>query len=104
MTEGVARSRLVREAFMPTAEQRKIYTAERRAAPRHRVLRAGTILIGNGTINCMARDMSIAGAMLGVTSSVGIPDYFTLILSPDGRHIPCRVMWRQQLRIGVMFA
>jgi hypothetical protein len=77
---------------------------ERRAAPRHRVLRAGTILIGDGSINCMAHDMSDTGALLGVTSSVGIPDYFTLILSPNGCHKSCRVMWRQQLRMGVMFA
>jgi PilZ domain len=76
---------------------------ERRAAPRHRVLRAGTILIGNDSINCMARDMSIAGAMLGVTSSVGIPEHFTLILSPDGRHMPCHIMWRKAKRIGVTF-
>jgi hypothetical protein len=90
---------------VPTAEQFKTYTVERRAAPRHRVLRAGTILIGDGsiTINCMARNMSIAGAMLGVTSSDGIPEYFTLILSPNGLYMPCRVMWRQPMRIGVMF-
>jgi hypothetical protein len=94
----------VKEALMPTAKQGKIYTAERRAAPRHRVLRAGTILIGNGSINCMARNLSSTGAMLNVTSSAGIPDYFTLILSPDGRHMPCRVMWRQQTRIGIIFA
>jgi hypothetical protein len=89
---------------MPSAEQCKIHPAERRAVPRHRVLRAGTILIGNGCINCMARNMSIAGAMLGVTSSVGIPEHFTLILAPDGRHTACRVIWRQPIRIGVMFA
>jgi hypothetical protein len=77
---------------------------ERRAAPRHSLLRAGTILIGNDSINCMARDMSDTGAMLSVTSSVDIPEYFTLILSPDGRHIPCRVIWRQQIRVGIMFA
>jgi hypothetical protein len=77
---------------------------ERRAAPRHRVLRAGTILIGDGSINCMAHDMSDTGALLGVTSSAEIPDYFTLILSPNGCHKSCRVMWRQQLRMGVMFA
>ena len=80
------------------------YVRERRAAPRHRVLRAGTILIGSGSVNCMARNMSITGAMLGVTSSVGIPQYFTLILSPDGRYTPCCVMWRQQMLIGIMFA
>jgi PilZ domain len=76
---------------------------ERRAAPRHSVLRAGTILIGNGFINCMARDMSDTGAMLSVTSSVDIPEYFTLILSPDGRHTPCHVMWRAEKEMGVAF-
>ena len=77
---------------------------ERRAVPRRGVLRAGTILIGNGFTNCIARNMSIAGAMLGVTNSVGIPDCFTLILAPDGRYMSCRVMWRQQIWIGVKFA
>jgi hypothetical protein len=76
---------------------------ERRAAPRHSVLRAGTILIGNGFINCMARDMSSTGAMLGVTTSVGIPEHFALILSPNGCRKSCHVMWRQQIKIGVMF-
>jgi hypothetical protein len=77
---------------------------ERRAAPRHGVLRAGAILVGDGCINCMTRNMSNTGAMLGVMTSIGIPEHFTLILSPDGRRMPCCVMWRQQLRIGVMFA
>ena len=27
----------------------------------------------------------------------------TLILSPDGRHMPCHLAWRQQIRIGVRF-
>jgi hypothetical protein len=85
------------------AEQCKIYAAERRAAPRHRVLRAGTILIGDGSLNCMARNLSSTGAMLNVTSSAGIPEHFTMILSPDGRHMPCHVVWRQETRIGVMF-
>jgi hypothetical protein len=77
---------------------------ERRAATRHRVLRAGTILVGDdGSINCMVRNMSNTGAMLNVTSSVGIPEHFNLILSPDGRHMSCRVMWREQIRIGVAF-
>jgi hypothetical protein len=76
---------------------------ERRAAPRHSVLKAGTILIGNGSINCMAHDMSETGAMLGVTSSVDIPEYFTLILSPDGCHMPCHVMWRTEKQMGVTF-
>jgi hypothetical protein len=77
---------------------------ERRAAPRHSVLRAGTILIGNDSINCMARDMSKTGARLGVTSSVDIPEYFTLILSPNGCHKSCHVAWRTEKQMGVAFA
>jgi hypothetical protein len=41
--------------------------------------------------------------MLGVTSSVDIPEYFTLILSPDGCHMPCHVMWRTEKQMGVTF-
>jgi hypothetical protein len=76
---------------------------EKRAATRHRALRAGTIQFGGGSTNCMVRNLSSTGAMLNVTSSVGIPEHFTLVLSPDGRHMPCRVVWRQEKRIGIMF-
>jgi hypothetical protein len=76
---------------------------ERRAATRHRVLKAGTIQFDGGWINCMARDMSDTGAMLNVTSSVGIPERFNLIMSPDGRDVSCRVAWRVEKQIGVAF-
>jgi hypothetical protein len=66
-------------------------------------LKAGTIQFDGGWTNCMARDVSSTGAMLNVTSSAGIPDYFTLILSPDGRDVPCRVAWRGEKQIGVAF-
>jgi hypothetical protein len=84
---------------MPSSEQ----TPDRRSATRHRVLKAGTILIGNSSINCMVRDMSDTGAMLNVTSSVGIPDDFLLILAPDGHRAPCHVAWRKEKQIGVTF-
>jgi hypothetical protein len=76
---------------------------EKRAVVRNSVLRAGTIQFDGGWTNCMVRDRSNAGAMLHVTSSVGIPERFTLIMSPDGRHVPCRVAWRTERRIGVAF-
>jgi hypothetical protein len=76
---------------------------EKRAVIRNSILRAGTIQFGGGWINCMVRDSSNAGAMLHVTSSVGIPVRFTLIMSPDGRHVACRVAWRTEKRIGVAF-
>jgi hypothetical protein len=76
---------------------------EKRIAPRHRVLKAGTIAFGGGTIDCTVRDMSDIGAALDVSSPIGIPDRFTLILAADGQHIACQVVWRKQKRIGIAF-
>jgi hypothetical protein len=66
-------------------------------------LKAGAILLGARSISCMVRNMSDTGAMLYVTSSVGVPEHFTMILSPDGHHAPCRVVWRKEKQIGVTF-
>jgi hypothetical protein len=49
------------------------------------------------------RNMSNTGAALHVTSPVGIPKQFTLILRGDGRHIPCHIVWTKEKRIGVAF-
>jgi len=76
---------------------------EKRTFSRHRVLKAGTIEFNGGAITCMVRNMSDTGAMLDVTSPVGIPEHFTLILQADGRRMPCRVAWRKEKRIGVAF-
>ncbi|MDO9295220.1 PilZ domain-containing protein [Bradyrhizobium sp.] len=77
--------------------------AEHRATPRHRVLKAGIIEFGGGTIDCTVRNMSEAGAALDVASPVGIPDRFGLILPAEGRRLPCHVVWRKEKRIGVAF-
>jgi hypothetical protein len=74
-----------------------------RAAPRHRVLKAGTIEFGGGAIDCIVRNLSNTGAALDVTSPIGIPDRFTLVLPTDGLHMPCHVVWRKQRRLGVAF-
>jgi hypothetical protein len=76
---------------------------EHRVAPRHRVLKAATIEFGGGAIDCTIRNMSNTGAALDVTSPVGIPPQFILVLPADGLHMPCHVVWRKQKRIGVTF-
>jgi hypothetical protein len=77
---------------------------DKRIAVRHRVLKAGTIEFHGGGIDCVVRNMSNTGAMLEVTSPVGIPQHFTLILPMDGhRRTPCQVVWRKEKRIGVAF-
>lgn len=76
---------------------------ENRSAQRRRVLKAGTIEFGGGAIDCTVRNMSGTGAALDVSSPVGIPDRFNLILPADGRHMPCHVVWRKEKRIGIAF-
>jgi len=76
---------------------------EHRNAPRHRVLKTGTIEFGGGGIDCVVRNMSDTGAALEVTSPLGIPDHFTLVIPQDHAARPCRVMWRKEKRIGVAF-
>jgi hypothetical protein len=74
-----------------------------RASVRNRILRPATIEIeGGGAISCVARNLSVTGAMLDVESPIGIPERFILILA-DGHQIRCHVAWRKPNRIGVAF-
>jgi hypothetical protein len=76
---------------------------ETRRAPRHRVLKAGTIEFGGGGIDCTVRDLSTTGAALRVTSAIGIPDNFTLVVLVDKLRLFCHVVWRKEFQIGVAF-
>ncbi|HVX98194.1 MAG TPA: PilZ domain-containing protein [Pseudorhodoplanes sp.] len=78
---------------------------ERRKEPiRRRQLKAGTIAFGyGGGISCVVRNLSRAGACLEVTSPVGIPDRFDLLVESDNLRQGCRVAWRREKRIGVEF-
>lgn len=76
---------------------------DKRATRRHRVLKAGTIEFNGGGLSCTVRNLSKAGATLDVTSPVGIPERFTLVLSADRQHMPCHVVWRKEKRIGIAF-
>lgn len=77
---------------------------ERRYSPRHRVLKAASIEFGAGAaIDCTVRNLSSTGAALDVASPVGIPSTFDLLIPADhGRH-HCRIAWRKERRIGVVF-
>jgi PilZ domain len=95
---------------MPNLVVRDIFTnadinlmVETRRAPRHRVLKAGTIEFGGGGIDCTVRDLSTTGAALRVTSAIGIPDNFTLVVLGDRLRLLCHVVWRKEFQIGVAF-
>ena len=76
---------------------------EFRNAPRHRVLKSGSILFKGGGIDCVVRNLSSSGAALEVASPIGIPNEFTLIIKDEGGQRQCRVTWRKEKRIGVVF-
>jgi hypothetical protein len=76
---------------------------EHRTAPRHRVLKTGSISCGGDLIDCTVRNISDTGAALEVVTPLYIPDRFKLIIESSGLNRPCRIIWRKQRRIGVAF-
>jgi hypothetical protein len=76
---------------------------ERRAKPRKRLLKAGTIEFDGGSIDCTIRNMSSLGASLDVASPVGIPHQITLNIVSLRERQSCHIVWRKERRIGVVF-
>lgn len=77
--------------------------ANNRAAPRQRILKAGSIEFSGGAIDCVVRNISETGAALEVASPVGIPPEFNLVMSGNIAKRSCRVVWVRDKRIGVAF-
>jgi hypothetical protein len=74
-----------------------------RVAPRHRVLKAGTISFADAAIDCTVRNLSETGAALDVVSPLFIPDRFTLCIQTAQFERPCHIVWRKERRMGVAF-
>ena len=77
---------------------------ERRATPRQRVFKAGSIEFDGGGVDCTIRNMSPAGAGLDVASPAGIPHEVTLNILACHLRRRCHIIWRKERRIGVRFA
>ncbi len=80
-------------------------TEKERSAARRRVLKAGVIAYNDRhvTLPCGVRDMSQSGARLFVTGSISAPDTFELLIELDGMEVPCEVVWRRGMELGVRF-
>ena len=77
---------------------------EKRAAPRHRVLKHGTLAFGSGGgIDCMVRNISSSGARLDIANPVGLPPSFTLVIQTNQFMRRCHPVWSSADRIGVAF-
>jgi hypothetical protein len=76
---------------------------EKRDHRRQRVLKAGTIAFNGSAIDCVVRNISATGAALEVESQIGIPLSFHLIIAAENFSERCRVLWRRESRLGVVF-
>jgi hypothetical protein len=77
---------------------------EKRTAPRHRVLKHGTLAFGGGGgIDCTVRNISSSGARLDIASPIGLPPTFALVIQADRFMRRCHPVWSSDDRIGVAF-
>lgn len=76
---------------------------ERRAVPRQRVLKGGTIAFAHGSIECTVRNLSPNGARIDLASPIGLPNAFTLVIRADNLMRRCHQIWNTGSRIGVAF-
>jgi hypothetical protein len=77
---------------------------EKRAAPRHRVLKRGTLTFSSGGgLDCTVRNISQTGARIDVASPVGVPEVFTLVIEADHFMRRCHSVWSSEKHIGIAF-
>lgn len=76
---------------------------EKRAAPRHRVLKRGTLAFGGGGIDCTVRNLSASGARVDIASPLGLPSNFMLVIEADQFIRRCRPVWNNDRQLGVAF-
>jgi hypothetical protein len=76
---------------------------ERRAQPRQRVFKAGTIEFDGTAVNCTVRNLSSIGAGLEVENATGIPHEITLNIRSCEARRHGFVVWRRERRIGIAF-
>jgi hypothetical protein len=77
---------------------------ERRATPRLRVFKAGSIEFDGTSVDCTIRNLSPAGAALDVGSSADIPHEVTLNIVTRQARQQGYIVWRGKRRVGFMFA
>jgi hypothetical protein len=78
---------------------------EQRGAPRHRTIKGARLLLhgSESSFTCVMRNLSDTGALVELPSTLGVP-HDVVLQTDDGqlnRH--CRIAWRTQTRIGLLF-
>ena len=85
------------------ADSGQLAVKNKRVAARRRVLKTGYIIISDKApkIECTIRNVSDTGASLQVSTTIGIPSSFDVIIDGARRH--CRSVWRTDTKIGIAF-
>ncbi|HXN69769.1 MAG TPA: PilZ domain-containing protein [Bradyrhizobium sp.] len=77
---------------------------EKRTVPRHKVLKGGTLAFsGGGGVDCTVRNISSNGARVDISSPVGLPEAFTLVIETDHFIRRCHAVWSSEKHIGIAF-
>ena len=76
---------------------------EKRRAARKRVLKTGFIVFGDKApkLECTVRNVSETGALLQVSTTIGIPTIFDVVI--DGMRRRCSVLRKTDTRLAVGF-
>lgn len=79
--------------------------ADRRTAPRRRVLKAGLMAFRglHAHLPCALKDISQKGARLKIDATTVPPSDFTLIVEIEGTEVDCTAVWRRGRELGVTF-
>ena len=77
--------------------------AEKRSMPRMRGRKSGTIAFGVAAIDCTARNVTVAGALLEVEGPLGIPQRFVRVIPADQVSRSCRPVWAAENGIMARF-
>lgn len=98
-------SRTLFEAEMPDMTAMAEKREERRAEPRQRVLKGGTLSFnkGFGALECLVRNLSPKGALLAFGDTAAVPPVFDLHISGQGERRRAHVRWRNMTLVGVEF-
>ncbi|MCE7026389.1 PilZ domain-containing protein [Jiella avicenniae] len=79
--------------------------AERRSAPRMRVLKRAKLIFNGGfsTFDCIVRNVSATGALLTIDDSVQLPKEFRIRIGDEQAMRPAELIYRRSLFAGIRF-
>jgi hypothetical protein len=80
-------------------------TDDRRTITRTRILRGAKIIMARRSpvIHCTVQDITGGGACLKLANTYGVPETFELTFEAGRTRRACRVVWRTDDKLGVVF-